>query len=385
MPARGRPSNDCPRSALRAASQPSAHRPGRLGRVARRSLAAAGVASLLAACGGGGGSSDEAAEPALTAQELAVVIATGDPLSEAVGLAYQRARGVPDSQVIRLALPTDRDEIDATQFAALKADLDARLPARVQATLLTWMRPSRVRGACAMGITSALTFGYSDAHCGGCRSTTASPYFGSTSARPWRDHGLRPSMMLGAATPEEAEALIARGRAADGSRPAGTALLLRTRDEIRSVRWPDFADLQRRGSGLPGLRVDYRDLSGTASDTAEPRADLLLYLTGLAEVPDVATQRYLPGAVADHLTSHGGHLPDGRGQMPVTRWLQAGATASYGTVEEPCNQPAKFPQASVLLARYTGGDSLIEAYWKSVRQPGQGLFVGEPLARPWPR
>jgi xylose isomerase len=28
---------------------------------------------------------------------------------------------------------------------------------------------------------------------------------------------------------------------------------------------------------------------------------------------------------------------------------------------------------------------LIEAYWKSVAWPGQGLFVGEPLARPWGR
>jgi hypothetical protein len=35
--------------------------------------------------------------------------------------------------------------------------------------------------------------------------------------------------------------------------------------------------------------------------------------------------------------------------------------------------------------RYQAGDTLLEAYWKSVRTPGQGLFVGEPLARPWAR
>ncbi|HMM72469.1 MAG TPA: hypothetical protein PKC22_09660, partial [Rhodocyclaceae bacterium] len=29
------------------------------------------------------------------------------------------------------------------------------------------------------------------------------------------------------------------------------------------------------------------------------------------------------------------------------------------------------------------GASLIEAYWKSVAWPGEGLFVGEPLARPF--
>jgi uncharacterized protein (TIGR03790 family) len=78
-------------------------------------------------------------------------------------------------------------------------------------------------------------------------------------------------------------------------------------------------------------------------------------------------------------------LPDGNGQMPITDWLNAGATASYGTVEEPCNFSEKFPRATVLVSRYSQGDSLIEAYWKSVAWPGQGLFVGEPLAKPWRR
>jgi uncharacterized protein (TIGR03790 family) len=95
--------------------------------------------------------------------------------------------------------------------------------------------------------------------------------------------------------------------------------------------------------------------------------------------------------VADTLTSYAGVLPhsDGvrpvSGQMPVTEWLQAGATGSYGTVEEPCNYTEKFPRATVLARHYQRGETLIEAYWKSVQLPGQGLFVGDPLARPWPR
>jgi len=31
------------------------------------------------------------------------------------------------------------------------------------------------------------------------------------------------------------------------------------------------------------------------------------------------------------------------------------------------------------------GDTVLEAYWKSVEMPGQGLFIGEPLARPFGR
>lgn len=345
-----------------------------------------GTACLLAGCGGGGGETTPA-EP-LTANELAVVIANGDALSESIGLAYQRARGVPAANVIRIDLPTTQAAISASDFSAVKAQLDARLPGHVQATLLTWTQPSRVAnstGTCAMGITSAFAFGYDPAYCGGCNVTQASPYHDSGSSRPWRDHQIRPSMMLGAATLTAAQALIDRGVAADGSRPSGSGYLMRTSDALRSVRWGDFQALAIRGSGLPGVRMVYSDNSaGTGSNLVTDRSDVLFYFTGLATVPGIATNRYLPGAAADHLTSHAGRLPDANGQMPVTAWLDAGATASYGTVEEPCNHTGKFPQASVLVRRYTAGDTLLEAYWKSVARPGQGLFVGEPLARPWP-
>jgi uncharacterized protein (TIGR03790 family) len=108
-----------------------------------------------------------------------------------------------------------------------------------------------------------------------------------------------------------------------------------------------------------------------------------VYFTGLTQVQAIATNQYLPGAVADHLTSYGGQLTDS-GQMSSLRWLEAGATGSYGTVVEPCNFPQKFPHPGVLMAHYLNGDTLIEAYWKSVLMPGQGIFIGEPLARPFP-
>jgi uncharacterized protein (TIGR03790 family) len=69
--------------------------------------------------------------------------------------------------------------------------------------------------------------------------------------------------------------------------------------------------------------------------------------------------------------------------MSVLRWLEAGATASYGTVAEPCNFTTKFPQPALAIARYTRGETVLEAYWKSVAMPGQGVFVGEPLAAPF--
>ena len=89
-------------------------------------------------------------------------------------------------------------------------------------------------------------------------------------------------------------------------------------------------------------------------------------------------------ALADHLTSAGGDLL-GKGQMSSLRWLEAGAIASYGTVSEPCNHWQKFPNPAVLLKHYLLGASAIEAYWKSVAWPVQGVFIGEPLASPYRR
>ena len=323
---------------------------------------------------------------AITAAELAVVIAEGDAASEAIGLAYQRARGIPSAHVIRVPVPAGSDVIRAADFAALKAAIDARLPDAVQATLLTFSQPSRVQGeTCAMGITSALAFGYDARWCGQCSRTQASPYYDSDSTRPWTELRFRPSMMLGARSVDAALALIQRGVAADGSQPSGTGYLLRTSDSARSVRASDYPGLPAAWSEAPGPALRYLDGSlpgGLQQLSGVP--DLLFYFTGLARVPLLETNQFLPGAAADHLTSFGGLLPGGNGQMPATDWLAAGATASYGTVEEPCNYAEKFSRASVLIGHYLRGATLIEAYWKSVAWPGQGLFVGEPLARPWP-
>jgi hypothetical protein len=108
----------------------------------------------------------------------------------------------------------------------------------------------------------------------------------------------------------------------------------------------------------------------------------MFYFTGLTHVPSLDSNTFLPGAIGDHLTSAGGVLFGGS-QMSSLRWLQAGATGSYGAVIEPCNFPGKFPDPGVVMAHYLQGETLIEAYWKGVQMPGQGLFIGEPLARPF--
>lgn len=43
------------------------------------------------------------------------------------------------------------------------------------------------------------------------------------------------------------------------------------------------------------------------------------------------------------------------------------------------------PDPDVLVRRYVAGDTLLGAYWASVEMPGQGVFIGDPLARPFAR
>ena len=359
---------------------------------------------MLAGCGGAGGGSTATGTPAgspnasatltltlpasgLAPADLAVIVAQGDPLSEAVGTAYLAARGVPTANLIRVQLSTTKDSLSDTEFAALRADIEAKLPAGIQATLLTWAAPSRVVGTCAMGITSAMTLGFDARYCvpsgSACTATAASALYDSETHRPQADLTLRPSMLLGASTLAGAQALIARGVAADASLPTGVGWLLRTNDAGRSVRYPDFAPLPTDWGAA--LKLNYVDNSAgpSSANSLANQSNLLFYLTGLPVVDHLSTLSFRPGALADSLTSFGGQLPQVEGQMPITAWLAAGATASYGTVDEPCNYPQKFSRASVLIDQYWRGATAIEAYWKAVQWPGQGLFIGEPLAQPF--
>lgn len=324
---------------------------------------------------------------AITRREVGVVVNDDDPQSVAVAAYYVAQRGIPATNVVHLAFGLPGTDLTAAQFAPLKTAVDAAMPASVQALALTWTTPFRVEG---MSVTSAFALGFDAAYENtsgfACDATAAVAYAGSDSTRPFTDLGVRPTMMLAGASTADVVALIDRGTASDDTFPAGTAYLLRTADDARSVRWPSMQQAAADWDHLPdGLHVVYRDDSASGTGVVTGATDVFVYLTGWADVPGIATNGYVPGAVADHLTSYGGILTGPSGQMSALRWLEAGATASFGTVVEPCNYPQKFPDPGELLARYYRGATVVEAYWKSVAWPGEGVFVGEPLAHPFGR
>ena len=92
--------------------------------------------------------------------------------------------------------------------------------------------------------------------------------------------------------------------------------------------------------------------------------------------------KFLPGAIADNLTSFGGVMTAGSPQTKLTEFIKAGAAGSSGTVTEPYALQFKFPKPQMYVD-YALGASLIEAFYLNVEGPYQLLIVGDPLCRPF--
>jgi len=369
------------------------------------SSAGAGAPMRFEAFETGGAGSVLLPRTAILPHEVAVVMDENRPFSVEIGEYYALERGIPAANRVYVAIPPPTqgagEVIGTDEYLALKAEIDAALANRpdIQALVLAWKFPYTVDGFTS--ITSALGLGGAFVNAwGDCDELTppqppSSPFYDDSSTMPFTDHGIRPAMALATVeqSRDELHTLIARGLAADGGRPAGHGYLFRTSDSARSVRWSDMKPLPERYAHQGGLSLSYEDNSDPQNprpggDFLRDAADVLFYFTGhhfegQPAYSSIHTNGYLPGAIADHLTSAGGVLHPRGSQLKITQWIRAGATASYGTVMEPCAFTSKFPRVSILIDRYFAGGSVIDSYWRSVLAPSQGLFIGEPLARPW--
>ncbi len=313
-----------------------------------------------------------AADSTIRPAHVAVVVNIADANSLAIGQYYLKARRIPQDNLIPVSLPGSPGKLTEDQFRQLKQQIDARLKPEIQVILLVWTAPYAVE---CNSITAALTLGFDGEQCKEtCGPGKPSAYFNSPSRRP-SDYGLRLSMLMPTESVEMAKDLIDRGVLSGFRVNDASAYFLVTSDNLRNSRAGFFP-----GSGrIPQKKLQINTLQ---ADYIEHKKDIMFYQTGLVSVPGLETLRFLPGALADHLTSTGGILLGGA-QMSSLKWLEAGATASYGTVSEPCNHWQKFPNPTALLLHYLSGETAVEAYWKSVVWPAQGVFIGEPLAAPY--
>jgi uncharacterized protein (TIGR03790 family) len=309
----------------------------------------------------------------LNSDSLAVVVNVNDENSMQVGQYYLTARHIPKINLIKVNIPLSERSLSPANFEVLRKNIFSQLNPNIQAIVLVWTTPYAVG---CNSITSALTLGYDKKQCENtCAVGKENPYFDSSSRAPFDDFGLRISMLLPVESVEQAKALIDKGVISSFKVSEASAYLLNTTDKNRSTRAIFFPKSGR----IESKKLEIKTLD---ANSIEDKQDVMFYFTGLTHVPNLPSLSFMPGAIADHLTSSGGDLL-GTSQMSSLRWLESGATASFGTVSEPCNYWQKFSNPSVLMKHYLSGETAIESYWKSVAWPAQGLFIGEPLAKPY--
>ena len=184
------------------------------------------------------------------------------------------------------------------------------------------------------------------------------------------------AIMITSTSLDEAKAVVDHGVASDGTFPTQTVILGESTDPFRNVRYLNFDDT----IFSVRLRTNYSILQ-TNLDSPLGLSNMLGYQNGHYQFA-ISPNAFVPGAMADSLTSYGGVIFGPNDHTTLLALINASASGSYGTVVEPCNYLAKFPapQNYFYQAR---GFSLAECYYQSVTNPYQGLLVGEPLAAPF--
>ena len=335
---------------------------------------------------------------------VAVVVNTNSANSIQLANYYCEQRQVPPQNVLGIGWTGGNVEWTRTQFETLlRAPLNAMLASRqlnnqIDYVLLSMDIPYRVTNDTGTvsyndnGTTSALYYGFKD--------NTANPQqfctlaSGSASAYAGSEGIFRQTppisatsnswlvMMLTSSNLAQAKAIVDRGVLSDYSFPTQTVYLIKNTDTARNVRFVLFDDavFDNRIRGLEQVtRVDLGYLNFSPISLGYQLGSQF----GLSAVAgSMGTNLFAPGALADILTSYSGTLFEASGQTTALDYLNAGATASYGTVLEPCNYLAKFasPRNYFYQAR---GFSAAECYYLSVTNPYQGILVGEPLAAPF--
>jgi len=334
-----------------------------------------------------------------------VVVNQNSTNSIQLGNYYCEKRGVPPQNVLRVnwsGSHTDwtRTNLDTVLRAPLNAFLSARqLTNQIDFVLLSMDLPYRVTENTGSSLTSginsttaALFYGFKPDDCNSCPAGIPSCSLPASSANAYAGSEgvfrLTPPvgpvsnswlvMMLTASNLAQAKLVVDRGLMADRSFPTQTVYLAKSFDLARNIRYltADDAVFDSR------LRGDSVVLT-TNTSTPIGLGVMSGFQIGLQSL-SVPTNLFVPGAMADNLTSFSGDLFGSPEHTRVLSFINAGAAASYGTVVEPCAYLGKFasPRNYFYQAR---GFSIAECYYQSVANPYQGILVGDPLCAPFAR
>jgi uncharacterized protein (TIGR03790 family) len=331
---------------------------------------------------------------------VVVVVNQNSTNSVQLGNYYCERRGVPPQNLLRINwtggnATWNRSNFETNLLNPLVAMLSGRgLTNQVDYVVLSMDIPYQVTAADGINsTTAALFYGFKTDDCTtncpegipGCNLPAASSnaYAGSEGIfrqTPPIAAGSNSWLvtMLTSSNLAQAKAIIDRGAASDGAFPTQTVWLAKSSDVFRNIRYLEFDNTifdARVAGDFSILRTNLTLLDGLTN--------LAGYQTGLAGFT-ILSNAFGPGAIADSLTSYAGILYENTGQTTLLAFLNAGASGSYGTVNEPCAYLQKFPSPQVYFYQ-ARGFSLAECYYMSLANPYQGLIVGEPLAAPFAR
>ena len=328
---------------------------------------------------------------------VVVVINQNSTNSLQLGNYYCEKRGVPPQNVLRINWAGSKVDWTKSDFDdLLRTPLNAMLASRqltnqIDYVLLSMDIPYRVAESSppsAVGVngtTSALFYGFKtdqgESSCGLPTGTT-NQYAGSegifrqtppvsSTSNAWL------VTMLTSSNLPQAKAVVDRGVTSDYSAPTQTIILAKSpNDRLRRVRLHVFDNAV--------LNVRLRGNAAIARTNAASPLGMgtLLGYAGGDQVVSLTGGIFAPGAMADNLTSFSGYLFENSGHTDALDFLNSGATASYGTIIEPCAYLGKFPNAQNFFYQ-ARGFSVAESYYMSVTNPYQGVMIGEPLAAPF--
>jgi len=181
--------------------------------------------------------------------------------------------------------------------------------------------------------------------------------------------------MLTSTSLAQAKAIVDNGVVSDATFPSQPVVLAKSSDVLRNIRYHNF-DNAVFNTRLAGRYSVVR----TNCDSPLGLSNLFGFQTGLYQF-SISPNTFVPGAMADSMTSFGGSIFGPNDQTTLLAFINAGASGSYGTVTEPGAVAEKFP--SPLNYFYQArGFNIAECYYQSLSIPYEGLIVGEPLAAP---
>lgn len=334
-----------------------------------------------------------------------VVVNQNSAASVELGNYYCERRGVPPQNLLRVDWSGGNVSWTRTQFeSVLRGPLQNALAARqltnqIDYVVLCMDLPYQVLEMTGNPITSgvnsttaALFYGF---HADGCSMCPAglpscnlpedstNRYAGSegifrqnppvnASSNAWL------TFLLTATNLSQAKAVVDRGVAGDFSFPTAPVYLTKSYDGVRNLRYlqADNVILNTRIRGNMTVALT----NATSPNGLGPLAGFQIG----AQVFGINNLTVAPGAMLDNLTSYGGILFNYTEHTTALDFIRNGATASYGTVVEPCAYAEKFPAAQNYFYQ-ARGFSIGECYYQSLTNPYQGILVGEPLSAPYAR